>query len=293
MAASILTPAQAFANPADDMPTTNIGSSQWEKSQRYKNVIRKVDKQGPYIDCPKNYYAAPIGKRTPKIVDGTVTGTTVSINPKKYMVIKMQDGTKKRVRQGTMMCTPVLSPMSPPSVEVLSQWTFAPLSQLARAVGITRPPIQTCTPAVAPTAWEGTFISKDLVSATTNSGDDITGAWTIQWKLTGGQGILTYPTRVKNKQGSYIQSQKTTVLQPEGTTIEVTELMENIMGFAIVTVSWQPGSIAPDCGQQYLPEWSKNWYDYHNDSIPFDTQFHVQESDGKVKVLLDSEAWGR
>ncbi len=302
---SVSAPIALAQTPAQEMPTIDIGSREWDKAKRFTMPVRKMHKGQSYLTCSKNYYPSPLGTPSRKIVNGAPERKLV-INPKKFMTIVMRNGTKKRLRQGTQLCAPVLSPMTPPSREALSQWTFTAPRELVTPVGITRPPIDTCIAAVAPTSWEGSVVSNDLLRAgnpirfqngtsittmSSKGGPDGAGAWTIRWHLTGGQGFLNYSTRFKDKHGLYRSTSGKALLNPEGTTIEVTEVMSSLLGATFVAGSWGPGVIAPDCGQNYLPSWLDGWFDYHDDSVPFDTQFVIRGSDDNPTVEMESDVW--
>ena len=285
----------SFANPDsynEGMPTTNIGTVQWELGIPHTSPSRKSNGNQTILKCPKGFLLHDAGIPVRK-VNGNTTSTTISINPRKFITVAWLTGGNKKVRQGTPLCQQSRKPMKPESPQELSQWTFANEKNLVAPVGVVRPPLESCVPAVKPTSWTGT-----VVNAPANG----TGIWTIRWRLEGGQGFIRYETRQETSKGVYRKVQRQVRLSPEGTDIEVTQsLTYSWFGDSSLNLdSWTPGGVDPDCGQEFLPPWIKNWggvdvatYLANNSgTIDFDITFVVRTPLTNPEVQMESEAWG-
>lgn len=255
---------------------TDIGSAKWWASVPYANPIKKRQGNRLLLTCPKGFGG-------PSIVGVTVTTTTASgttsttkVDPRKWSTVAWVDGSAKRVRQGSQLCQKSMSPLRPTSRQELASWTFAPQAKLSRVVGIAAPPLSTCVAPVAPTVTSGRILGNDLVSAghpvryedalgvATSSSDGpagLTGIWDVEWILTGGQGLLRYPTMVKDAKGIYRWQQRQVVLDPAGTTVRVQAMLkQDAYGPAMQRHAESASNVAPDCGEQYLPSWLNDWY---------------------------------
>jgi hypothetical protein len=290
---SLLLPAAADSYN-QGMPTTNIGSVQWERGIPFTSPSRKSNGNQTFLNCPKGFRLWKAGIPVRK-VNGNTTSTTISINPRKFITVAWLGGGNKKVRQGTSLCQQNRKPMKPESPQELSQWTFVSEKNLAVPIGIVRPPIETCVPAVRPTSWMGTVV---------NGPANGTGIWTIRWRLEGGQGFIRYQTALQTSENVYRKVLRQVLLNPEGTDIEVSQMLSYaaFTNYALMLGSWIPGGIDPDCGQGFLPPWIENWdsgssvatyLSNTSGTLDFDVTFVVRSPMTNPVVEFESEAWGR
>ena len=289
-------------------PTTNIGNSSTWLSIPRTYPIKKTVNNRVVLTCPKGFAIWEFGLPATK-VSGNVTVTNVSYDPTKFLTTSWAGGGKRKVRQLTPLCQKNVYFMAPKSRAELSEWTFVGEKKLAVAIGVRRPPVETCIPAVAPTSWEATIVSNDLASASNSirwedgpqgkttystalkGAADGTGVWTIRWKFMGGDGYLSYFTRVKDKDGLYALKERTVLLEPSGTEFEFTEMLSRrpaTNDFSRASSSIQPG-IVPDCGQRFLPAWRKDWYGDTGESTKFDVGFVVSNPLTNPEITLQND----
>lgn len=303
---SLSVPVPITAEPLNQgLPTTNIGGkATWLAILRTKPVKKMVNNRPTFV-CPRGFSIWEFGLPVTS-VKGNVTRTQMLYNPKKFLTTAWVGGGTKRIRQLTPLCQQNFYPMEPKSRAELSQWTFVSEKELAVAIGVQRPPVETCVPAAAPTSWQGTVVSNDLVKngrpvkwereggvATTSLKGTAngTGIWTVRWNFTGGQGFLVYDTRVQDKDGVYRLQRRQVLLNPSGTEIEVTEMLSLLPVFFDLgrAGSWQAPGILPDCGQGFLPSWLNDWSGGSGESVPFDVGFEIIEPMTNPEVRLQDE----
>jgi len=290
------------------LPTTNIGNNTTWLSIPRTYPVKKTVNNRIVLTCPKGFAIWEFGLPVTR-VSGNVTVTNMSYDPKKFLTTAWVGGGKRKVRQLTPLCQKNVYFMAPKSRTELSEWTFVGDKKLAVAIGVRRPPVETCIPAVAPTSWEATIVSNDLVSAgspiqwesspkgkvtytTSLKGPaDGTGVWTIRWKFKGGEGYLSYFTRVKEKDGLYALKESQVLLEPSGTEFEFTEMLSRRPGTNDFsrTGSWMQPGIVPDCGQRFLPAWRNDWDGSKGESTEFDVGFVISNPLTNPEITLQND----
>jgi len=293
MISALLSSNVANASPSIvDLSIDNMGSAEWWASVPHQFPKRSRKGNVITLTCPKGYWRTVAGIPVTIITESGGT-SDIKVDRKKFVNLTWKDGKKKRVRQGTSVCLLGIPPLQPQSPQQLSTWTFTPLSQLARPVWISQPPLDTCVPNVLPTSWTPTVISNDLVSSgnpiqveendsiTTTTSDGppgLGGIWTVRWRLVGGSGVVRYETLEKSPDGVYRWQEKQIPLDPEGTDIDVTLMMSRgFFGISTPAGGFRVSYVDANCGQQYLPPWQdRGWYSRKtSSSTPFAVQFSV------------------